>query len=69
MAAEDGGFAPEIAEAALAHAVKSAIERAYKRTTFFDQRRKLMEAWADYCDGMTTVTGGEVVAMRAARHG
>ena len=27
-AAEDGGFAPEIAEAALAHAIKSGIERA-----------------------------------------
>ena len=42
FAAERTGFAPEIAEAALAHTVKSAVERAYKRTTFFDQRRKLM---------------------------
>ena len=68
-AAEDAGFAPEIAEAALAHAIKSAIERAYKRTTFFDQRRRLMEKWAAYCEGKVTVlTGGEVVPMHA-RHG
>ena len=56
-AAERTNFAPEIAEAALAHAIKSDIERAYKRTTFFDHRRKLMEAWADYCDGAATVDG------------
>jgi integrase len=69
-AAEDGAFAPEIAEAALAHAIKSGIERAYKRTTFFDHRRKLMVKWADYCAGkVTVVTGGEVVAMHGARHG
>ena len=49
-AAERTKFAPEIAEAALAHAIRSGIERAYKRTTFFDHRRKLMEAWADYCE-------------------
>ncbi len=63
-AAERTNFAPEIAEAALAHAIQSGIERAYKRTTFFDHRRKLMEAWAAYCEGAATVTGGEVVAMR-----
>ena len=68
-AAERTNFAPEIAEAALAHAIKSGIERAYKRTTFFDHRRKLTEAWADYCEGTATVTAGEVVALRGARHG
>jgi integrase len=59
-AAERTNFAPEIAEAALAHAIKSGIERAYKRTTFFDKRRKLMEAWADYC---AATTSGDVVAL------
>ena len=59
----------EIAEAALAHTIRSNVERPYKRTTFFDHRRKLMEAWADYCEGRATVTGGDVVALRAARHG
>ena len=39
----------EVAEAALAHTVPSAVERAYKRTDFFEKRRKLMEAWASYC--------------------
>jgi integrase len=69
FSAERTNFAPEIAEAALAHAISSGIERPYKRTTFFDLRRKLMEAWADYCDGEATVTGGEVVALHGARYG
>ncbi|MEO0542898.1 MAG: integrase arm-type DNA-binding domain-containing protein [Pseudomonadota bacterium] len=36
----------EVAEAALAHATGSAVERSYRRTDFLDQRRELMEAWA-----------------------
>lgn len=39
----------EVAEAALAHTVPSAVERAYKRTDFFEKRRKLMDTWASYC--------------------
>ena len=39
----------EVAEAALAHTVPSAVERAYKRTHFFEKRRRLMDAWAAYC--------------------
>ena len=37
----------EIAEAALAHVV-GGVEGAYLRTTLFDRRRGLMEAWAEY---------------------
>ena len=43
--AERTNFASEIAEAALAHAIKGSILRAHLRTNFFDKRRKLMEAW------------------------
>jgi integrase len=50
-AAEQTSAAGEIAEAALAHAVPSAVEAAYKRTDFFDRRRELMEAWGAYCAG------------------
>ena len=49
--ADATNFAPEVAEAALAHAVKSKVEAAYKRTDFLEKRRKLMEAWGDYCSG------------------
>lgn len=38
----------EVAEAALAHTVPNAVEAAYKRTTFFDRRRDLMDAWGRF---------------------
>ena len=36
-----------VIEAAMAHRVKG-IERHYLRTTFFEERQKLMEAWAAF---------------------
>ena len=48
--ATDVAHAPrEIAEAALAHAVGDAVERAYARSDALERRRKLMRDWADYC--------------------
>jgi integrase len=42
-------FPREVAEAALAHVVGDATERAYRRGDALDKRRPLMEAWATYC--------------------
>lgn len=50
-ASEETNFQNDVIEAALAHVNPNATERAYKRTTFFEKRRKLMEAWASYLDG------------------
>jgi len=47
-AADKTDFPREVPEAALAHAVPTEVEAAYRRTDFFDKRRKLMEAWADF---------------------
>ena len=41
------GVSREVAESALAHAVKG-VEGAYLRSDLFERRRKVMEAWADY---------------------
>ncbi len=38
----------ETVEHCLAHVNKNAVEAAYRRTTQFDKRRKLMGQWADY---------------------
>jgi len=35
----------EVAETIIAHQTGSLTERAYNRTDFLEQRRKLMEAW------------------------
>jgi hypothetical protein len=34
---------------ALAHAIPNAVEAAYRRGDLFDKRRRLMEAWAQFC--------------------
>lgn len=54
--AADNGYADSWAEAALAHLNPNKTEAAYRRTTFFDQRRdRLMPAWAAFVDGKSNV--------------
>ena len=50
-AAEATDFPREIVESALAHQVGNEVERAYLRTSFFDKRRDLMDAWAAFVVG------------------
>jgi integrase len=52
----------EIAEAALAHRVGDATEAAYRRSDALEKRRKLMQAWASYCERPTP--SGQVTPMR-----
>src|SRR5215813_5817286 len=54
----------EVAEMALAHAIPSAVEAAYRRGDLFEKRRTLMDAWAAYCAKVDT-DAGKVVAIRA----
>lgn len=41
---------PEIIEHQLAHRVPDALGTAYNRTKFLDDRKSMMQAWADYLD-------------------
>jgi integrase len=60
--AEDiGGFRRETAEAALGHSL-GAVEKAYRRETGIEERRRLMEAYA----GWLTKTGADNVVAFAA---
>ena len=43
-------FPREVAEAALAHAIGDETETAYRRSDALAKRRKLMDAWAAYCE-------------------
>ena len=50
--AAETGFSDAWAEAALAHTNPNRTESAYRRTTFYDQRKeKLMPAWTAFCIG------------------
>ncbi len=48
-AGDETHFPSEVAEAALAHAVGSKTEQAYRRGSAPAKRRELMDAWAEYC--------------------
>ncbi|WP_347976549.1 tyrosine-type recombinase/integrase [Bosea vestrisii] len=47
-AGETTSFPREVTEAALAHSIGDAVERAYRRGDALEKRRKLMDAWARY---------------------
>jgi len=47
---ENTNFPREVAEMALAHTIESATEAAYRRGDLFEKRRRLMDAWAKYCN-------------------
>jgi integrase len=50
-----------VIEAQLAHSVKDSLGRAYNRTTFDEQRRTMLQTWADYLDRLRK--GAEVVVL------
>ena len=59
---EELDFPVDHIEHQLAHAVKDANGRAYNRTTHLPARRKMMQAWADYLDGLRI--GAKVVPLK-----
>lgn len=60
---EETNFPGDVAEAALAHAVKNKVEAAYRRGTLLAKRRDMMTAWANFCEGR----GGKILRMRASK--
>lgn len=50
-AGEETDYAREIAEAALAHVVGDATERAYRRSDALERRRGLMQLWSEFVGG------------------
>lgn len=44
------GFSPDVIEAQLAHSVRDSLGRAYNRTEFVQQRREMLQVWADFLD-------------------
>src|SRR5450631_4110913 len=57
-------FPREITETALAHVIGDKAEQAYRRRDALEKRRKLMEAWAGYCEPRQSAN---VVPMRGGK--
>ena len=56
----DQGVAFEVAEAALAHTVGSAVVAAYQRSSMLELRRPVLSAWADFicpADNVVSIKG------------
>jgi integrase len=47
---EHSTFAPDVIERALAHGDPDPIRRAYNRAQYWQERVRMMQWWADYCD-------------------
>jgi integrase len=59
----DMGHRWEVLEAMLSHALVNQTTAAYVRTTYFEERRGIMQQWADYLDKVEA--GAEVIPLRA----
>jgi integrase len=44
------GYRHEVVDRQLAHAPRNKVDRAYDRAQFLDERKKMMQKWADYLD-------------------
>ena len=55
------GWPPEVIELQLAHAQRSQVAAAYNRSARLEERRRMMQAWADYLDSLSD--GASVVAI------
>jgi integrase len=56
------GFRPDFIEHQLAHAVRDPNGRAYNRTAHLPERKRMMQAWADYLDKIKA--GADVIPLR-----
>ncbi len=62
MLHETLGFPAEVIEHQLAHKVPDALGNAYNRTKFIEQRKAMMQRWADYLDSLKV--GAQVIPIK-----
>lgn len=58
-------FHPDAIERQLAHGERDSVRAAYNRAEHLPERRKMMQWWADYLDGLRT--GAEVIPIRRSQ--
>jgi len=56
------GWSPDAIERQLAHTSKNKVRAAYNRAQYLEERKKMMQAWADYLDGLKS--GANVIPFR-----
>jgi integrase len=53
-ALNEQGWRPDVIERQLAHAERNKVRAAYHRSQYLEERHKMMQAWADYLDRLTS---------------
>ena len=56
------GYHPDLIELQLAHKERNTVRAAYNRAQRLPERRRMMQTWADYLDGLKA--GGNVVLLK-----
>jgi integrase len=56
------GFPPDVIELQLAHTERNKVRAAYNRAQRLAERRKMMQEWADYLDGLRTATATQIAS-------
>ena len=58
------GWSPDAIERQLAHAPRDQVRAAYNRAQYLEERRKMMQSWADYLDNLKN--GAQVIPFKQA---
>ncbi len=56
------GWSPDAIERQLAHTSRNKVRAAYNRAQYLEERKKMMQAWADYLDGLKN--GADIIPIR-----
>jgi integrase len=60
------GWPPDVIERQLAHAPRNKVRAAYNRAQHLAERRKMMQAWADFLDGLRPK--GDVASLHSSSY-
>lgn len=58
------GWNRDAIERQLAHAERNSVRAAYNYAEFMPERKNMMQAWADYLDGIKA--GAKIIQLRSA---
>lgn len=58
------GWSPDAIERQLAHAPRDQVRAAYNRAQYLEERRRMMQSWADFLDSLRA--GAQVIPFRKA---
>ena len=60
------GFDPDVIERQLAHRERNKVRAAYHRAEYLTERRRMMQAWAEHIEHLTSATRADPAAGRRA---